>query len=167
MKRLIFVTLFSIIALGATAWGQDCSNWTNFDLRGTYALSGSGTIDASVLLPGMGIPAGSAPTVYVGAFTLDGRGAATAGWVSTNLGGEQSTFQMVGIKYSMQPDCSVQMSLTWKIKEFGVTFTVQRVGVVVPKPGGLELHMSLVGSSPGKPPGPGPDLTVAYRISMN
>jgi hypothetical protein len=167
MKRLIFVTLFAMIAVGATAWGQDCGNWTNNDLRGTYAMSGSGTIDPSLLLPGMGIPAGSVSGFYVGAFTLDGRGTGTAGWVSSNLGGSQSTFQMVAIKYSMQPDCSVQMSLTWKIKELGVTFTVQRVGVVVPKPGGLELHMSLVGASFGKPPGPGPDLAIAYRISMN
>ena len=166
MKRLVFATLFAIIAVGTT-WGQDCSNWTNFDLRGTYAISGSTTMDPSLLLPGMGFPAGSVPGFYVGAFGFDGRGAGSAGWISTNLGGSQFTFQMVGIKYSMQPDCSVQMSLTWKIKELGVTFTVQRVGVVVPMPGGLQLHMSLVGASPGKPPGPGFDLGIAYRISMN
>jgi hypothetical protein len=111
MKRLIFVTLFAMIAVGATAWGQDCGNWTNNDLRGTYAMSGSGTIDPSLLLPGMGIPAGSVSGFYVGAFTLDGRGVGTAGWVSANTGGSQFSFQMVGIKYSMQPHCSVQIEL--------------------------------------------------------
>jgi hypothetical protein len=58
------------------------------------------------------------------------------------------------------------MSFTWKIKELGATFTVQRVAVVVPKPSGLEVHMNLVGAAPGKPPGPGFDLGVVYRISM-
>src|SRR5271157_4282883 len=99
MKRLIFATLFAMLAVGATAWGQDCSNWANNDLRGTYAISGSGTIDPSLLLPGMGFPAGSVPGFYVGAFTLDGRGAGTAGWISSNSGGTQFNFQMVGIKY--------------------------------------------------------------------
>jgi hypothetical protein len=59
------------------------------------------------------------------------------------------------------------LSFTWKIKDLGVPFTVQRVAVVMTKPSGLELHMSLVGASPGKPPGSGFDLTVAYRFSMN
>jgi hypothetical protein len=166
MKRLVFATLFAMIAVGTTAWGQDCSNWTNYDLRGTYAGSGSGSIDPSLLLPGMGFPSGLVPGFYVVALTLDGRGGAT-GWVSTNSGGTQFSFQSVGIKYSVQPDCSVQMSFTWKIKELGATFTVQRVAVIVPKPSSLELHMNLVGASPGKPPGPGFDLGIVYRISMN
>lgn len=102
---------------------------------------------------------------YVAAVAFDGRGGA-AGWVSMNSGGTQFNFQLVGSKYSVQPDCSVQMSFTWKIKELGVTFTVQRVAVVVPKPGALEVHMNLVGAAPGKQPGPGFDLGIMHRISM-
>ncbi len=165
MKRLVFGALFAMIAIGASAWGQDCSNWTNYDLRGTYAGSGSGSIDPSLLLPGMGLPPGMVPGFYVAAVALDGHGSAT-GWVSANLGGTQFSFQLVGMKYSMQPDCSVQMSFTWKVKELGVTFTVQRVAVLVPKPSSLELHMNLIGAAPGKPPGPGFDLGIVYRISM-
>lgn len=164
MKRLVFATLFAMIAVGAAAWGQDCSNWTNYDLRGTYAGSGSGSTDPSVLLPGMGFPSGMVPGFSVGAMVLDGRGGAT-GWASINSGGTQLNFQMVGSKYSIQPDCSVQMSFTWKIKELGVTFTAQRMAVMVPKVSGLELHMNLVGAAPGKA-GPGFDLVIMHRISM-
>ena len=165
MKRLVFGMLLAMMAVGLNAWGQDCSNWTNYDLRGTYAGSGSGSLDPSLVVPGMGLPSGMVPEFSVGAMTLDGRGGIT-GWASINSGGTQFNFQLVGGKYSMQPDCSVQVTFTWKIKELGVTFTVQRVAVVVPKLSGLELHTNLVGATPGKPPGPGYDLTVLSRISM-
>jgi hypothetical protein len=164
MKRLVFAILFAMMAAGAAAWGQDCSNWTNNDLRGTYVGAGSGSSDASQLIPGMGFPSGLVPEINVFAFALDGRGGVTTGWAAINSGGTQLNFQLVGGKYSVQPDCSFQITFTWKIKELGVTYTVQHVGVWVPKPGSLELHFSLVGAPPGRP-GPGFDLGVAYRIS--
>jgi hypothetical protein len=160
MKRLVF----AMLATGAAAWGQDCSNWSNQHLQGTYVGAGSGSSDASQLL-GAGFPSGLVPEVNVFAFTLDGRGGATGGWAQINSGGTQLSFQLVGAKYSVQTDCSFQIAFTWKVKEFGVTYTVQHLGVWVPKPGGLELHFSLVGVPPGKPVA-GFDLGVAYRISM-
>jgi hypothetical protein len=166
MKGPVFATLLAMIAVGTTARGQDCSNWTTFDLRGTYTGSGSDSLDPSLLVPGMGLPPGGVPGRYVVALALDGRGGAT-GWASENSGGIQLNSQLVGAKYSMQPDCSVQVSFTWKIRELGVTITSQHVGVIVPKPGALELHLNLVGAAPGKPPGLGFDLGIVYRISMN
>ena len=165
MKRLVFATLLSMIAAAAPAWAQDCSSWSNWDLRGTYAGSGSGSVDPSTLMPGLGLTPGLVPGSYVAALSFDGNGNIT-GWVSNNSGGTQTNFQLVRGAYSMQPDCSVQMSVTWKIKELGLTFTAQRIAVVVPKPGGLDLHAILLGATPGKPPGPGFDLGVLHRIAI-
>lgn len=154
-----------LMAVVATAWAQDCSYWKNWHLGGTYTASGSGYIDPSRFLPGMGFPSETIPMFWVGAFTLDGSGGG-GGWMSGNAGGSQVNFQLLDIKYSMQPDCSVQMSFSIKIKELGVTLgPFQSVMVVVPKPGALELHMILVGSGPGKPRDPHFDLSVAHRIS--
>ena len=169
MKRIVFATTFAVclMTVVAPAWAQDCSNWNNSYLAGTYTMSGSGYVDPSRFLPGMGLPSGAVPMFWVGAFTLDGSGGGS-GWVSSNAGGSQLSTQLVGVKYSMQPDCSVQMSFSSKIKELGVTVgPIQRLMVVVPKPGTLELelHMIVVGSGPGQPPGSQFDLGVAHRIS--
>jgi hypothetical protein len=168
MKKIVFATIFAfcLMAVVAPAWAQDCSSWNNSHLSGTYTMSGNGYVDPSLFLPGMGLPSGAVPMFWVGAFTLDGSGGGS-GWVSSNAGGSQMNTQLVGVKYSVQPDCSVQMSFSSKIKELGVTVgPVQRIMVIVPKPGQeMELHMIFVGSGPGKPPGAQFDLGVAHRIS--
>jgi len=169
MKKMAFATMFAVclMAVVAPAWAQDCSNWNNSHLAGTYTMSGSGYTDPSRFLPGMGLPSGAIPMFWVGAFTLEGNGGGS-GWVSSNAGGSQMNVQLVGVKYSMQPDCSVQMSFSSKIKELGVTVgPFQRLMVVVPNRNGLDmdLHMIFVGGGPGQPPGSQFDLGVAHRIS--
>ena len=168
MKQFISIVTFGVclLAISPAARAQNCSNWTNWDLRGTYTMSGSGYVDLSKLFPGMGLPAGAVPMFWVGAFVHDGKGGGT-GWVSLNGGGGQMHAQLVGLTYSMEPDCSVQISFSMQFKETGTTIgPIQRLAVVVPTPGALELHMILVGSGPGNPPAPGFDLGVAHRISL-
>ena len=167
MKRLISATLsFAyLLAFPVVGSAQDCSSWTDFDLRGTYTMSGSGFIDMSKLLPGMGLPSGMIPMTWVGAQTYDGHGKGT-GWVSFNAGGNHMNAQL-DQTYAVQPDCSVKASFSMRVKELGVTVgPFPRMMVIVWKPGALELHMILGDASPSKAPGVGLDLGVAYRISM-
>jgi hypothetical protein len=58
-----------LVILSAAVQAQDCSNWSNWDLRGTYTMSGSGFIDLSKVLPGSGLPSGMIPMTWVGAHT--------------------------------------------------------------------------------------------------
>ncbi|MBZ5624145.1 MAG: hypothetical protein LAQ69_36420 [Acidobacteriia bacterium] len=167
MKRFVSAMMFGACLLAASPVlrAQDCGNWINWDLRGTYTMSGSGFIDLSKVLPGVGLPSGPIPMFWVGAFTYNGAGGGT-GWVSTNAGGGQMNAQLVGLTYSMKSDCSVQVAFSMKLTELGITIgPFHRLMVVVPKPEALELHMIFVGSGPGKPPDVGFDLGVAHRIS--
>jgi hypothetical protein len=167
MKRLVSVTMVAtcLLVFSPAVTAQDCSNWSNSTVQGTYTMSGSGFIDLSKVLPGMGLPSGLIPMSWVGAHTYDGSGGGT-GWVSFNAGGSQLNAQLVGLTYAMQSDCSLQSTFSMKVKELGITVgPFPRLEVVVTKPGALELHMILVGNGPGKPPAAGLDLGVAYRIS--
>jgi hypothetical protein len=173
MKRFVSFMLFTtcLLALPPGVRAQDCSRWNNWDLRGTYTMSGSGWVDLSKLVPGLpGVPAVMIPMSWVGVDVWDGRGSGT-GWVALNAGGTQFTVQLVGITYAMKADCSIQASFSMKIKELGdlVVGPFSRVYVVSGRPEAeaLELHGMLVGVPPGAGPGTGLDLLVSHRISMH
>ncbi len=72
MKKLFSEVVFIVFLFGFSAIcrAQDCSNWSKEDLRGTYAVSSTGWIDLSKLIPG--VPAGYIPRSAVGAIGLDG-----------------------------------------------------------------------------------------------
>lgn len=179
MKRLVSVTMFAacLLAVSAVVRAQDCSNLTNYDLRGTYTQWGSGSIDVSKFLAGIPgpppLPAGFIPMSWVGAFTWNGAGGG-GGWVSFNGGGTQMSASIVGMKYSIQPTCIIQVSFSMKINELDPRvpplgpFTRLIVPVVNPegKPAALELHMIWQGTAPGTPAGPVVDSAGAYRIAM-
>jgi len=176
MKRLVSVVAFVAcnVAFSPLAAAQDCSAWTVWDLRGTYTMSGSGYIDLSKLAPGMGLPPGLIPMSWAGAHTYNGAGAGD-GWVTVNAAGTQFSAKFVGLKYSLNADCSIQASFSMKVAELGgaTVGPITRVLVPVFKPGAtlwlppaLELHMIAAGTAPGTPGSAGVDLGVAYRISM-
>lgn len=165
--KTVFIPLVACLLTVLPAKAQDCSNWTNWDLRGTYALSGTGYIDLSKAFPGANLPSGMSPFNWVGAQALDGAGGGT-GWVSYNFGGNQLTAQFVGYTYSMKADCSVQVTFRLKFKELGTTGAPQtRINIVVPSPTGqLELDSIGVGTPFGTPAGASLSLDVKRRISL-
>jgi len=180
MKKVVSVVMFaaSLLAVSEGVRAQDCSSLTNSDLRGTYTMSGSGWIDLSKFLAGIPglppLPTGFIPMSWVGAHTLDGIGSGS-GWVSFNGGGNQMSASLVGMKYSIKPDCSAQVSFSMKINELPQSvpplgpFT--RLVVPVLKQDGrwpppLELHLIWQGTAPGAPTSPAIDSGVAYRIAM-
>ena len=167
MKHVFVPLVSAVLAFLPSLRAQDCSSWSNWDLRGTYALSGSGYIDLSKAFPGAGLPSGLIPFYWVGMQVLDGHGGGT-GWVSYNFGGNQLTAEFVGYTYSMQPDCSAQVTFRLKFKELGITSAPQtRINIVVPKPGGdLELDSLSVGPTLGSPAGASLSLDVKRRIAM-
>ncbi len=168
MKRFVSVVMFAmwLLALSPVVRAQECRNWTNWDLRGTYTMSGSGWIDLSKVAPGL--PAGFTPMSWVGLERLDGHGGAT-GWVSANAGGVQLNFEFVNKTYAVQADCSVQVTYSMKVKEMGgaIIGPSSRLFVIQGTPGepwgSLELDGILVGAGPGT----GVDLMVAHRISLH
>jgi len=177
MKRLISMAMFTgcLLPIPAHIRAQDCSNLTNYDLRGTYTMSGSGYADLSKMLQGVpGVPAGLVPISWVGAHTYDGVGSGT-GWVTLVAGGTQMTAKLTDMKYSINPDCSLLASFSLQVNELqGIKIgPFSRVQVVVQKasgmwwmPLGLEIHMIFAGTAPGTPAGAGVDSGIAYRISM-
>ncbi len=176
MKRLS-MALFAacLLAIPAAVQAQNCSNLTNYDLRGTYTMSGSGYVDLPKLLQGIpGLPTGLIPMSWVGAHTYDGVGSGT-GWVTLVAGGTQMTAKLTDLKYSIQPDCSVPASFSMQINELqGMKVgPFARIQVVVVKqegmswmPPAIEIHMILAGAAPGAPTAPGLDSGVAHRISL-
>ena len=164
MKRYLCVFV-CLLAAAAIATGQNCSGLSNSHLAGTYAMYGSGYIDLSKLLPGVpGMPAGMIPMTWVGAHTYDGSGSGT-GWVTLNAGGMRMDAQFASLSYSVQPDCSIQISFSMKIKQLGITIgPFPRLGVVARKGDTLEIHFILA-PPPGEA-GAGLDLGTAVRISM-
>lgn len=182
MKRIVSLAMFvaCLLAVSPVVRAQDCSNWSNADLRGTYTMSGSGWIDLSKFLAGIPglppLPTGFIPMSWVGVVTLDGAGGG-GGWVSFNGGGNQMSASIVNKKYSIKPDCTIQESFSLKINELPPSVPpigpITRLVVPVVKqegwrwmPPALELHMIWQGTAPGTPTGPGIDSGVAYRISL-
>jgi len=174
MKRLISTALFAtgLVAFSAVALAQDCSDWNMGQLAGTYTMSGSGYIDLSKALPGMGLPSGLVPVFWVGATTLDPSGGG-GGWLVMNAAGNQMTGTFVNKKYSLKPDCSLQATYSVKINELGITIgPSSRTEILVVKQGAfgmpvaVELHSVTNGTAPGTPPGALLDAGISYRISM-
>ena len=167
MKRFVSATLLAtcFLAVSPVIRAQDCSNWTNWDLRGTYVGSGDGYLDLSKLFPGKGFPSGLTPMSLVIGHVYNGAGGATS-WVSMNVGGTQFNPEFTAYSYSMQADCTVRVTYTLNFKELGTSLSFTRIGVVVPKPGALEIHSHAVGRPVGTPAGAGLNLNVIHRISM-
>ncbi len=180
MRGMKFVCGLTIVLLGLAlcpiAAAQDCGHVTNYDLRGTYTMSGSGFIDLSKLLAGIPglppMPVGLVPFSWVGAHTYNETGGGT-GWVSMNAAGNQLNATFVGLKYSIGANCRVEASFSLQIAELGgaVVGPISRVLVPVFRPAPdwwapaqVELHMIVEGPAPGTP-GAGLDNGVAYRIS--
>jgi len=180
MNGMVSVTMFSACLLAVTpaVRAQDCSNISNFDLRGTYTMSGSGYVDLSKFFQGVSglppMPTGFVPMSWVGAHTYDGIGGGT-GWVAFVAAGTQMTAKLTDMKYSIKPDCSLSGSFSMEINELpGLKLgPFSRVQVVVIKPDAIpwmppavEIHMMFAGAAPGAPTGSGIDSGVAYRISL-
>jgi hypothetical protein len=182
MKRIVSVAVLGIflLVLSPAADAQNCSSLTAHDVRGTYTVSGSGWIDLSKFLAGIpglpALPTGFVPQSWVAGVTWDGAGAGN-GWVSFNGGGNHMTAQLVGMKYSVKPDCSVQMTFSMKINELPQSvpalgpFTRLMVPVVTHDPmwwapSALEFQAIWQGTAPGTPTAPVVDSGVAHRISL-
>ena len=168
MKRIVSATMFAtgLLAVAPLVRAQDCSGMSSWDLRGTYTGASSGWMDMSKALPGMGLPSGLIQATSVGAFTFNGSGGG-GGWISVNAGGNQMSLQLAALKYSMNSDCSVQVTWSLTIKELGITIgPFSRLGVIVGRPDALEIHWMFVGTPHGAPAGAGVDLGVAHRISI-
>ena len=174
MNRFVTVTMWStcLLAAAPVVGAQDFSNISNYDLRGTYTMSGSGYVDLSMFFQGVPglppLPTGYVPMSWVGAHTYDGAGGGT-GWVTFVAAGTQMTAKLTDMKYSIKPDCSLAGSFSMQINELqGLKIgPFSRVQVVVMKPGSaVEIHMMFAGTAPGMPPGAGLDSGVAYRISV-
>lgn len=169
MKRIVSVTMFSacLLAVSPVVRAQDCSNISNYDLRGTYVMMGSGYDDLSKTLPGVpGLPTGYIPGTWTGGVVWDGRGGG-GGWISVNVGGSQMTASFVGMKYSIKSDCSIQVSYSMRFNELGMTAgPFQRLMLPVFKGDSLELYMMEMGTPPGTPGGSSIDTGVAHRISI-
>jgi len=160
MKSVISITILaSVLAISSVAKAQDC-RWTKRDLRGTYAMSGSGWIDLSKLAANL--PSGTVPMSWVGTHTWDGKGGGS-GSVVANAGGIPMTIQLVGLTYSVQADCSVLATYSMMIKELGVTIgPASRIYVVSPTLVSLDLMGIQAGSGPGMPV----DLATSRRVSI-
>jgi hypothetical protein len=177
MKRIVSVAVLGtfLASISPEARAQNCSSLSDYDVRGTYTVSGSGWIDLSKFLAGIPglppLPTGLIPQSWVAAVTWNGaRGG--GGWVSFNGGGNQMTAQLVGMKYSVNSDCSVQMTFSMKINELPQSVPAlgpfTRLMVPVLNHNGMsELQFLVIwqGTAPGTPTSPAVDSGVAHRIS--
>jgi hypothetical protein len=171
MKNLFIPLVASMLTVLPALKAQDCSHWSNFDIRGTYTQSGHGYVDLSKVF-GPSFPAGLSPYYLVGAVAYDGRGVGT-GWLSFNFAGNQVNAEFVDYTYSMQPNCSVQVSFRLKLTDLGITTGLQRsLKVIVPRmgpgmaSGDLELRSIHMGTPLGKAPDASLNLEEMHRISV-
>lgn len=163
MRRLSLLATAAALGLVCpSAKAQDCSDWTNWDVRGTYTLVVSGWIDLSKDV-NKSLPAGYSPTAGVQAFTWDGKGQGT-GWISVNLGGIQFDAP-VKWTYAVGADCKIQGTHSFNIG--GVWTPPQKVAWVISKTADNGPVLELKGLKLGT--GPGSEVThaTARRISMN
>jgi len=175
MKRLVSVTMLaaSLLALPPAVRAQECSHLNTYDLRGTYTIDGSGWINLATALPMIpGLPNQFVPMSWVAAEVFDGFGNGS-GWLSLNAGGTQMSATFVNKKYSVQADCSVQITYSIKINELNglvigpfsrlavPEFQQTLIGSTVSR-----LHMITVGAAPNTAPAPLVDSAIATRISL-
>lgn len=172
MKHLLFTSILAagLALLAPIVQAQDCGTWSPWALRGTYALTGTAWQDLSELNPAL--PKGYAPVSIVGAFSINGNGGVT-GWAFVNAGGLHMTAEFVNSQFDApKADCSVPISLSMKIKEYGgaVTGPYAYVGVITSTPAtylrgdvsALEITFMMLGTGPGSHL----ELNHAKRISM-
>jgi|WetSurMetagenome_2_1015567.scaffolds.fasta_scaffold09215_2 hypothetical protein len=180
MKRLLMGTLFAagvlllVVTIEARSLpGADraplaqpatgpCATSTLRDLRGAYSFTASAWQDLSEINPAL--PKGYAPVTIVGAFSI-GRGGELTGWAAVNTGGLRLSAEFVKSRVSApHPDCSVPMSLSMKINEFGETITgpYDYMGVVGGGGPALEIDFMMLGMGPGAHV----EMNHAKRISM-
>jgi hypothetical protein len=155
-----FAMFVCALTISPTAEAQDCSNWSTWDVRGTYTMYGNGWIDLSKIAAGL--PSGTVPMSWVGAVVYNGAGGGT-GWVSLNAGGVQATIDLLNLSYRVKSDCSMTLSYSMKFKELGATIgPVSRLVVIGGHGMDLELRGIQVGTGPGSPV----DNMTAQRISI-
>jgi hypothetical protein len=131
-------------------------------LRGTYAFTGTAWQDLSEMNPAL--PKGYAPVSIIGVFKLNGNGEMT-GWALVNAGGLQMTAEFVNSQFGApRADCSVPISLSMKMKEFGdaVAGPYSYVGVVEGDEPALQIAFMMLGTGPGSHL----ELNHAKRVSM-
>ncbi len=148
-------------ALASQAPGP-CSTWGLWALRGTYAFTATAWQDLSEINPAL--PKGYAPVSIIGAFKVNGNGDVT-GWAFVNAGGLHMSAEFVDSRFSApRPDCSIPISLSMKIKEFGegVSGPYPYVGVVTGDGPALEIAFMMLGTGPGSHL----ESSRARRISM-
>ena len=163
MRRLnLLATAAALVLVAVSAKAQDCSHWTNFDLRGTYTVAGSQWIDLSKDV-NPSLPAGYSPSVFVRAFTWDGKGQGT-GWVSSNLGGVQFDAPDRWT-YAIGADCKIQGTYSFNIG--GVWTPPAKVLWVISKTGDNGQAIELKGFELGTGPGSAVAQATAIRISMD
>ena len=136
---------------------QNCSNWDNWSVRGTYTVTGNGWID---LARDPSQSKGYSPQVFVQAFTLDGRGGGT-GWIQSNLGGID--FQAkVKWTYSVQADCKITGTSSYFVN--GAWTAPNTLSWVISSHNAdLKLSGIMVGAGPGS----GVAQATATRLSMD
>jgi hypothetical protein len=142
---------------------RPCSAWGLSALRGTYAFTATAWQDLSELNPAL--PKGYAPVTIIGAFKVNGNGDVT-GWAFVNAGGLHMTAEFVNSQFSApRADCSLPISLSMRIKEFGegVAGPYSYVGVIAGDASALEIAFMMLGTGPGSHV----EMNHAKRISMN
>jgi hypothetical protein len=160
LSAIVLVTALLLIAPAIEA--QDCSNWTVHALRGTYTFTGTAWQDMSVINPALS--KGYAPVTIIGAFTINGYGDLT-GWALVNAGGIPLTAEFVNSQVNdPKADCSVPMSLSMRMSEFGgaVDGPHPYVGTIAPHGPALEIDFMMLGTGPGSHV----EFDHAKRISM-
>ncbi len=164
MKHILSMSILvaGLLLIVPTIQAQDCSNWSLWALRGTYAFSATGWQDLYEMNPAL--PKGYAPISIVGAFKHNGLGDVT-GWALINAGGLQMTAEFVNSHFSApNGNCSIPISLTMKVKEFGegTAGPYSYVGVIAGDVSELEIAFMMLGTGLGSHV----DLNRAKRISM-
>jgi hypothetical protein len=139
-----------------------CRNWDLWALRGTYAFTATAWQDLSQLNPAL--PKGYAPVTIVGAFKVNGSGEVT-GWGVINAGGLHMTAEFVNSQFGPpRADCSIPISLSMKMPEFGegIAGPYPYVGVIAGDASRLEIAFMMLGAGPGSHV----EMNHARRISM-
>lgn len=182
MKQVLPISILSagLLLLAPTVHAQDpadpvrdpgalaaqapagCGTWGVWALRGTYAFTATAWQDLSELNPAL--PTGYAPVTIIGTFSINGNGDVT-GSAFVNAGGLHMTAQFVDSRFSApKADCSVPISLSMSIREFGeaIAGPYAYAGVIAGDGPALEIAFMMLGTGPGSHV----ELDHAKRISM-
>jgi hypothetical protein len=151
MKHLLSMSILAagMLLLAPALQAQDCSHWSLWALQGTYTFTATAWQDLSVINPAL--PKGYAPVSIVGAFTVNHHGDVT-GWGLVNAGGIQLKVEFVDSRFSdPKADCSIPISLSMKVNEFGgvIDGPHSYVGVIAGDESALEIAYMMLGTGPG------------------